>query len=341
MRAGRRGGRPALVSIAPSLRSAVISGAGASGLLHALALRAAGVRIHGVWDPDSARAEALASATGAWALPSFEALLGAEAELAAVCSPPSVHVAQAKRLASAGHVVLVEKPVAVSAAELEAALALPRCVPILQWRAGRGLRALRSALSHGELGEAPVISIELAWSRDEAYFRARDETWGCGALLSIGIHALDAVTWALGRPLSRVAGVTRRRAGARHDTGAAALLEYAGGALVSLRLSLDGGADSTRITACGAGVTAVLAGGEADPTASVISWHAEDERTRARLQALEAASDGALGPPLLVPYLGAVVSALREGEAPGDSDRVPAIADTRSAHEAALIVASS
>lgn len=326
---------------APLLRSAVISGAGASGLLHALALRAAGVRIHGVWDPDRARAAALADMTGALALPSFDALVTSDAELAAVCSPPSVHVAQARRLAVAGRVVLVEKPVAIAGQELGELCALPRCVPIVQWRAGRGLRALKSALGRGELGPSPVVSVDLAWRRDEAYFRAREETWGCGALLSIGIHALDAVTWALGRPIVRVAGVTRRREGARHDTAAAVLLEYAGGAVVSLRLSLDGGADATRIMACGGGTTVVLQGGEADPTAKPLAWYADDPSTLARLRALEATSPGALGSPLLVPYLAGVVRALRAGQSPGDTDLVPSIEDTRSAHEAALLVAAA
>lgn len=322
------------------LTSAVISGAGASGLLHALALRAAGVRIAAIWDPDLERAAALADAVGARAVTSFEALVAADAGLAAVCSPPSVHVVQARALGlgEGDRVVLVEKPVATDEAELASLLALPRCVPIVQWRAGRGLRALRAAVLHGELGEAPVVSCELAWGRDEAYFHARDATWGCGALLSIGIHALDAVTWALGRRVASVAGVTLHRSGVRGETGAVGVLRYEGGPLVSLRLSLDGGADTTRIVACGNGVTAVLEGSEADPTGAPLRWSAP-AATRARLEALERASSGALGAPLLVPYLAGVLAGLRAGERPGDTDRLPAIEGTRSAHEAAMLLA--
>lgn len=322
------------------VQSAVISGAGASGLLHALALRAAGVRIEGIYDPDLARARTLAEATGSRAAATLDELLARDAELGCVCSPPSVHVEQARQLARSGRIVLVEKPVATSESELATLLSLPACVPIVQWRAGRGLRALRTAIARGELGPAPVVSCDLAWGRDDEYFRARESTWGCGALLSIGIHAIDAITWALGRRIASVSGMTLSRPGIAAETGAVAILRYEGGALVSLRLSLDGGADTTRITACGGGVTAMIRGCEADPTASPVEWHTHDAQTKRRLEALEQTSSGALGPPLLVPYLAGVLDALRAGERPGDSDRLPGIADTTEAHEAAMLIAA-
>ena len=55
-----------------------------------------------------------------------------------------------------------------------------------------------------------------------------------------------------------------------------------------------------------------------------------------RLGALERDTPGALGSPLLVPYLGAAIAAVRDGEAPGESQRLPSIADTFSAHAAAM-----
>lgn len=325
----------------PPATSAVISGAGASGLLHALSLRAAGVRIAAVFDPDAARARALAEATGARAASSLDELVEERAAFGCVCSPPSVHVDQATRFAETSRIVLVEKPVAVREVDLARLLALPACVPIVQWRAGRGLRALRAAIARGELGPAPVVSLDLAWGRDDEYFRARESTWGCGALLSIGIHAIDAVTWALGRPIASVSGLTHGREGVSGETGAVAILRYEGGALVSLRLSLDGGADTTRITACGGGVTAMLRGCEADPTASPVEWHASDASTRRRLESLERAATGSLGAPLLVPYLADVLAAYRDGESPGDSDRIPSIRGTLDAHEAAMLLAAS
>lgn len=328
---------------------AVILGAGSSGVLHALALRAAGVKIEGIYDPDRDRARAVAEACGGHVLGSLASAASSDAEIAAICSPPSVHVAQAEALAAAGRTIFVEKPVATTPSELDRLRALASCVPILQWRAGRGLRAIRRAIAHGELGDAPVLSCDLAWARDDDYFRAR-QGWGCGALLSIGIHAIDAMGWALGREVERAAGLTstrdqrlasRDRSAPVDETAAVAILRFNGGAMASFRISLDGGGDATTITLCGNGKTAILRGGEADPTANNVQWCARSSGDRARLEALERDTPGAMGAPLLVPYLGAAVCALRDGETPGQSQRLPSIVDAFGAHAAAMFVVSN
>jgi predicted dehydrogenase len=319
----------------------VIVGAGASGLLHALSFRACGVSVAGVYDPDAERARALVDLCGGRALASFDDAVRMETPLAAVCSPPSFHVTQAECLARApGRTVFVEKPVATSEAELERLRGLRRCVPVLQWRAGRGLRALRRAIAHGELGGAPMLSADLAWGRDEEYFRTRGDAWGAGALLSIGIHAVDAIAWALGKKIESVSGVLNDRRAAGGETGAVVLLRFAGGALAALRISLDGGADVTRIVACGRGITVACDGTEADPTANPLRWWARDDGARRRVEALERDTAGARGAPLLVPYLAGAVDALREGVLPGETERLPSIADVVDAHAAILGVYS-
>jgi len=315
----------------------VIVGAGASGLLHALSFRACGVSVAGVFDPDMERARALVDLCGGRVLASFDDAVRTETALAAVCSPPPFHVTQAEALArSPGRTVFVEKPVATSEGELERLRALRRCVPVVQWRAGRGLRALRRAIAHGELGDAPAFSADLAWGRDEDYFRARGDAWGTGALLSIGIHAVDAIAWAVGKKIEGVCGMVNERRAAGGETAAVALLRFAGGSLASLRISLDGGADVTRIVACGRGISAICEGTEADPTAKPLRWSALDDRARARVEELERDTAGATGSPLLVPYLAGAVDALRQGMMPGETERLPAIADVVDAHAAIL-----
>ena len=319
---------------------AVIAGAGIAGFLHALAYRAHGVTIAGVFDPDARRAHDLAELHGARAVASLEELSGIDADLASICSPPRHHVAQAEALGQADRALLIEKPVAVSLEELARLRVLPGCIPVVQWRAGRGLRAVRAAIARGELGASPVVGCDLAWGRDEAYVRSRDASWGCGAVLSIGIHAIDALEWAINRQVTSVSSLVTRRAGAWAETGAVAVIAFEGGALASLRLSLDGGADATELTFCGDGVTASIAGGEGDPTATSVTWSvARGPGSHARLAALEALereTRGSLGSPLLVPYVGDVIAALREGCLPGDTQRIPSIADCSSAHETAL-----
>ena len=327
---------------------ALVVGAGVAGFLHSLAYRAQGVAIAGVFDPDTQRARDLAELHGAKAVATFDELAQLEGDIASICSPPRDHVAQARALARNGRAVLIEKPVAVSHEELRELVQLPACIPVVQWRAGRAIRAIKKAIARGELGDAPVVTCELAWGRDDDYVRARGASWGCGAVLSIGIHAIDAIEWAIGRKVEEVSGVTMRRAGAWAETGAVGLIAFEGGALAKLRLSLDDGGDSTRITFSGNDVTATIEGGEGDPTATTVKWAVsraeespESHARLASLAALERETRGALGSPLLVPYVADVIAALRDGSSPGEAQRIPSIADCASAHETALRLAAS
>jgi len=320
---------------------AILVGAGVAGFLHSLAYRAHGVTIAGIFDPDAERARDLAEVSGGRAVTTLEELAQMDAELASICSPPRVHVEQAELLSARhGRAIFVEKPVALSLEELERLHVLPRCIPVVQWRAGRAIRAVRAAIARGELGDTPVASCDLAWGRDEAYVRARGESWGCGAVLSIGIHAIDAMQWAIGKKVVQVAGLTSRRAGAWAETGAVGTVRFEGGALASLRLSLDGGGDTTRLTFCGNGITAFIEGGEGDPTASSVRWDVARgdgaSKRRVSLEILERETGGALGSPLLVPYIGDALEALRRGHAPGGVEGLPSISDCASAHATAL-----
>src|SRR5687768_5217401 len=118
------------------MQSALIVGAGASGFLHALALRSAGVRIAAVFDPDRASAQNLTELVGGETCTVLGDALRTDPDIAAVCSPPIHHVAQATALANGTRLVFVEKPVALNEDELARLRALPRVVPIVQWRAG-------------------------------------------------------------------------------------------------------------------------------------------------------------------------------------------------------------
>jgi predicted dehydrogenase len=320
------------------MTSAIICGAGAAGLLHGLVLRSAGARVLGVFDPDTMRARAVAEMLGAAVYAREEALFDAPADVACITSPPAAHVAQAVLAARGGRVVFVEKPVATTAEDLARLADLPRCVPIVQWRAGRGLLAVRAAIARGELGDAPTVSADMAWSRDDAYFaagRGERSRWGCGVLLSVGVHAVDAVVWALGQ---RAAEARGRLGYGRFDIETRAVLEVAfeRGALASFRATFEGGSDATRLSFAGGGVTAVLEGGEVDPTAGSVAWHCEDDARRARLMALEANAGGATAPPLVVPYLRGALEALARGAEPGACDALPAIREVVDAHRAIL-----
>jgi predicted dehydrogenase len=201
------------------------------------------------------------------------------------------------------------------------------------------------------LGSAPTVSVDLAWWRDAAYFRKR-AAWGCGALLSVGIHALDAVCYALDRPVlgvactlgPRVADTRVPDAGvapaADDETSAVLSANFRGGAAMALRLTLEGGPDETRLSFCGAGVTGAIVGSEADPTASTVLWSCENDATLQRLRALEDSTDGSVQAPLIVPYIGRALAAWRgrrsRRSVPVECDELLSVRDVVCAHDLAM-----
>jgi predicted dehydrogenase len=310
---------------------AVICGAGAAGHLHAVTYLAIGVDVVGVYDPDPARAGLLARMHDAACFASAEELFDANAEHVSICSPPPAHVAQAELASRSGRLVFVEKPVATSAEGLARLAALPDCIPVVQWRAGRALRAVREAIARGMLGSAPTVSIDLAWNRGPHYFaqgRGTTESWGCGVLLSVGVHAVDAVCWALGRRVTRVHGSVSRRSGLEVETSAVATLELEGGALAALRATFDAGPDATRITFAGNGLSATISGTEIDPTAGSVSWSGVDIGQVRAAKRVEAECAGESPIPLLLPFLRSAI------ESKGRN--APRIADVLDAHRAIL-----
>ena len=294
------------------METAAIIGAGAAGLLHALAFRAHGVKVVQIYDPSREKAEALAALCDARVVEGLDAVA---TDIVSICSPPRMHVEQAMRFPD--RIVFVEKPVACSLEELAVLETHPRCIPVVQWRAGRAIRAVRAAIGRGMLGASPSVAIDLAWSRDAAYHAARAD-WGCGALLSVGIHAVDAVLWAIGaKPID--AFCMRNE---DEETEAVLAIRFQSGALASLRLTFHAGPDRTRISFAGNGITAVIEGGEADPTASRVHW----SPAAPRLLDLEVRAGGYETGPLIVPFIGDALRALR------GRDRSLSISDVRAAH---------
>ena len=324
---------------------AVICGAGAAGFMHALSYRAAGVEIVGVFDPSRARALSLAEMCRAEVLPTETALFALRADFASICSPPIYHADQAERAAHCQRVIFVEKPVATTRADFDRVARL-RAVPILQWRAGRAIQAIRSAVAAGELGDAPTVTARLSWGRSAAYFaagRASRSEWGCGVLLSVGIHAIDAVGFALGRPLSFASGSLGYRKGVEVETSGEMTTRVDGGARALFRATFEGASDRTLISFAsfasfasfeGASLRAVIRGSESDPTASRVLWRTPDRAKRLALAAREAQCAGHVHPPLIVPFLAAAIAAAARGAAPGECEALPSAESTRAAHEA-------
>jgi predicted dehydrogenase len=308
--------------------------------LHALSFRAHDVSVAHVFDPDRLRAKNLAALCGARACDSLDGLAESDTDCVSITSPPRWHVQQAGRCARNGRTVFVEKPVALADDELERLVRLPGCIPVVQWRAGRAIRVIRRAISGGLLGPSPTACVDLTLHRSEEYFvsgRGTREGWGCGALLSVGIHALDAVCFAMGRSVIEVQCLLGPAARGEVEKTGSMLLGFAGGAHAVMRVTFEGGGpDETRMSFSGGEVTASIVGSEVDPTCSHILWRTRDAAKRVRLEAMEQATRGHTAAPLLVPYIGDAIRALREGHRPGACEALPAIGDVAAAHHAAI-----
>jgi len=131
------------------IRAAVV-GTGAFGRNHVRVLRhLAGVELAGICDAKPERAAALAAEHDCPIFPSVEALHG-KVDAAVVATPTSTHAAIARGLLEAGIDVLVEKPIAQSAADGQALAELAE-------RSGRILQ-----VGHLERFNPAVIALERA-----------------------------------------------------------------------------------------------------------------------------------------------------------------------------------
>lgn len=174
-----------------------------------------------------------------------------------VCTPGHLHAEMAIAALEAGKHVLVEKPLALDAAEAERMVAAAERAPGLamlgfNYRRVPALALARALIAEGRIGA--VRSIRAAYLQDwlvdpEApmTWRLRAETAGSGALGDLGSHVIDQVRALTGDEVVGVRGALRtfqtERPGPSGpervsvDDAAWALLELAGGATASLEVS--------------------------------------------------------------------------------------------------------
>lgn len=206
-------------------RTAVV-GTGGIATAHARAVRdsADRARLVAVVDIDVQRARAFADT---WGVPrSFaslpELLLEEEVDMVHVCTPPQQHAPVIRACLEAGASVLVEKPPALSLAEIDELIALERrssgrVATVFQHRFGPAAVRLRRMAEAGELGRALLATCATQWYRDDAYFevpwRGSWESEGGGPTMGHGIHQFDLLLSVLGswREVTAVAARSARR----------------------------------------------------------------------------------------------------------------------------------
>ena len=194
-------------------------GAGLIATFHSKMLRASGVEIvrSGVHDPDRARADAFARASGCAVVDDEQALIEAS-DAVYICTWTSEHPRLVRAAVDAGRHVFCEKPLATDLAGAEAVLADVTQAGVvhqvgLVLRRSPALAVVRDLVQDPAAG--PVMAAVL---RDDQYLPTQGtyaSTWradrtraGAGVLLEHSIHDVDL----LGLLLGDVVGVTARSA---------------------------------------------------------------------------------------------------------------------------------
>jgi predicted dehydrogenase len=166
---------------------------------------------------DMAKARALADRFGVpHAFGSYEDMLSSgEIDAVYIPLPTSQHVEWAIRAADAGKHVLVEKPLALKASEIEALIAARDSNGVTVSEAFMVTYApvwlkVRDLLKEGAIGELKHVQGAFSYfNRDAANMRNIPELGG-GALPDIGCYPAIATRFATGREPSRVQAVIRR-----------------------------------------------------------------------------------------------------------------------------------
>jgi myo-inositol 2-dehydrogenase / D-chiro-inositol 1-dehydrogenase len=218
-----------------------IVGAGRRGRAHGRAAAAyPGAQVVAVCDPDGARAEALAAELGARPLPDHRAALDSlQPDVLYLTSPPPVHREQALDALSAGCALLIEKPVALDMADVqavgEAAQRAGKLVLVCQQH-----RYSQAALRARELLAGRKVGLFHSYLyRQRPDIRGNwQRSWGGGHVVENQIHPIDLARYLIGEVRSVYARYAEHVLAGTEDwdnwDSYSVTLEFEGGAVGSV-----------------------------------------------------------------------------------------------------------
>ncbi|MFF5296511.1 Gfo/Idh/MocA family protein [Paractinoplanes globisporus] len=189
-------------------------GAGVIGKHHGLVMSQLADRLSlvAVADIDLPAAEALAAERGGRPYASLNAALVAEEiDVVVVCTPTGRHGEVAIEALEAGKHVIVEKPAEVTVARTDEIIAARQkagtlVTVISQHRFDPATEQTLAAIERGEFGRLTSGIASIDWWRGQSYYdsggwRGTWELDGGGALMNQGVHTVDLLIAALGRPV--------------------------------------------------------------------------------------------------------------------------------------------
>jgi predicted dehydrogenase len=184
-------------------------GAGLIAPFHAKAIQASPkCRLAGATDMDRARLEKLTGQFGCKAYASLEEMLAdPEVQVVNVLTPNHLHHDAVVAAARAGKHVLVEKPPAMSMAEVRSMIAAGvenkvRIGVVLQCRTRKAVQAMRKAVQEGRFGKIYHGDTIMKWFRSTEYYKM--DAWrmsrrsGAGVTIQQAFHYIDLLQYILG-----------------------------------------------------------------------------------------------------------------------------------------------
>jgi UDP-N-acetyl-2-amino-2-deoxyglucuronate dehydrogenase len=228
-----------------SRRRVVIVGAGVIGTHHGLVLSQLADRLElvAVADEVIERAERLTTERGGRPFTSLtDALSSVDVDIVVVCTPTGKHGAVAIEALGAGKHVILEKPAETTAERTDEIIKARQragtlVTVISQHRFDPATEIVLAAIARGELGRVTSGIAAIDWWRGQSYYDSGGwrGTWaldGGGALMNQGVHTVDLLIAALGRPVE-VFAYTGTLAHERIEVEdvATGVVRFAGGAL--------------------------------------------------------------------------------------------------------------
>jgi predicted dehydrogenase len=207
--------------------------------MHAQAAAACGASVTGVANHRLESAQRFAAEHGIERVTTDwrELVSAPDVDVVVVCTPNALHAEQSIAALTAGKHVLCEKPMATNVADGEAMLVAAeqhdRLLLVLHpWRHHEAVIALRDAIAAGELGRivrTHGYGVHADWGPG-GWFPA-PELAGGGALVDMGIHAIDTARFLLGEPTPRrvVASIRTAHGAYAVDDDGIVLIEWESG----------------------------------------------------------------------------------------------------------------
>ncbi len=235
-------------------RKIAVVGCGAISATHVLALKAAGLEISALCDilPERARALSDKFELDAEIYTDYNELLQKARPYAVhICTPHYLHAPMCAQALRRDINVLCEKPLCISAAELDMLISLQK-----ESRAALGvchqnryepnMIKLRELASAGVRGGMGIVN----WKRDKSYYRSgewrgKKATEGGGVMINQALHTLDLLQWICGMPDYVTAHLSNDRLSGviEVEDTAAALFETENGRSFQFYATTSGSAD--------------------------------------------------------------------------------------------------